>query len=84
MPRTGKIDLRQVIDLKHVIDLEFEEAISLAQAAKVLGRSHPTAYRYSVEGVRGVKLETVRLGKQRLTSMSAIQRFLDRLADVDA
>ena len=73
-----------VIDLKHVIDLQREEPLSLAQAGKVLGRSHPTIYRYCVEGVRGVKLPTIRLGKARLTSISAIQSFLDRLADVEA
>ena len=68
--------------MTRVIDLATEEAISLAKAAKVLGKSHPTAYRYSTSGINGIRLETVRLGKARLTSMSAIQRFLDRLADV--
>ena len=75
--------MTHVIDLKHVIDLQREEPLSLAQAAKVLGRSHPTTYRYAVQGVRGVKLATVRLGKARITSISAIQSFLDRLADVE-
>ena len=73
--------LKQFRELERVIDLQREEPLSLAQAGKILGRSHATAYRYSVEGVRGVRLETVRLGKARLTSVSAIQRFLDRLAD---
>jgi predicted DNA-binding transcriptional regulator AlpA len=67
--------------MTRVIDLASEQPISLAQAAKVLGRSHPTIYRYSTSGVRGVQLETVRLGKQRLTCMAAIQRFLDRLSE---
>jgi hypothetical protein len=70
--------------MPHVIDLAQEQPLSLAQAGKVLGRSHPTVYRYCVEGVRGVRLETVRLGKARLTSVSAVQRFLDRLAEVEA
>ena len=65
----------------HVIDLQREEALSLYQAGKVLKKSHPSVFRYCTTGIRGVRLETVRLGKQRLTSMSAIQRFLDRLAD---
>ena len=68
----------------HVIDLEREEALSLHQAGKKLKKSHPTAFRYSTTGCRGVILETVKLGKQRLTSLSAIQRFLDRLAEVEA
>ena len=70
--------------MTHVIDLKHEEPLSLAQAGKILGKSHPTIYRYCVEGVRGVKLPTIRLGKARLTSISAIQSFLDRLADVEA
>jgi hypothetical protein len=73
--------MTQVIDLKHVIDLQREEPLSLAQAAKVLKKSHPSVFRYCTTGIRGVRLETVRLGKQRLTSVSAIQRFLDRLAE---
>ncbi len=67
--------------MARIIDLSNEEPISLAQAAKVLGRSHPTIYRYSTSGVRGIQLETVRLGKQRLTCMAAIQRFLDALSE---
>ena len=67
----------------HVIDLAREEALSLYQAGKVLRKSHPSVFRYCTTGIRGVRLETVRLGKQRLTSMSAIQRFLDRLSADD-
>ena len=70
--------------MPHVIDLSREQPLSLAQAAKILGRSHPTIYRYCVEGVRGVRLETVRLGKARITSIGSIQSFLDRLAEVEA
>jgi hypothetical protein len=76
--------LKQFRELEHVIDLQREEPKSLAQAGKILSKSHPTVFRYSTTGCRGVVLETVKLGKQRLTSMSAIQRFLDRLADVEA
>ncbi len=38
-----------------------------------------TAYRHALEGVRGVKLEVVRVGGKLYTSRAAIQRFLDRL-----
>ena len=67
-----------------VIDLASEEPLSLAQVAKILRKSHPSVFRYATSGIRGVRLETIRLGKQRLTSMSAVQRFLDKLVDDDA
>jgi predicted DNA-binding transcriptional regulator AlpA len=75
---TNVIDLAQ----DHVIDLAQEQPLTLHQASRVLSKSHPTIYRYATTGCRGVRLETIRLGKQRLTSLSSIQRFLDRLADV--
>jgi hypothetical protein len=34
-----------------------------------------TAYRWSLNGVRGVKLETVQIGGARYTSLEALQRF---------
>ena len=67
-----------------VIDLSQELPISLYKGGKILSKSHPTMFRYATTGCRGVILETVKLGKQRLTSLSAIQRFLDRLAEVEA
>ena len=70
-------------EMTRVIDLSTEAVFSLSQAGKILHKSHPSVYRYAVDGVRGIKLETVLLGKARLTSLGAIQRFLDRLADAE-
>ena len=40
-------------------------------------RPHPsTVYRWRLAGVRGVRLETVRCGGRRLTSIEAVRRFL--------
>ena len=45
---------------------------------KVTGqRPHPTTvHRSRLRGVGGVKLETVRCGGRRLTSLEAVQRFI--------
>jgi hypothetical protein len=69
-----------------MIDLNQEPLISIAEAARLRppGRSgrptHPsTVYRWIGVGVRGVKLEAVRLGGSLYTSREAIQRFGERL-----
>lgn len=72
--------VKQFRELDHVIDLSEEEPMSLHQAAQVLRKSHPTVFRYATSGIGGVRLPTVKLGKQRLTSLSSIQYFLDQLA----
>ena len=38
-----------------------------------------TVYRWAQRGVRGVKLETVRVGVRLCTSERAIERFIERL-----
>lgn len=69
--------------MPRIIDLAQEEPLSLNQAREYLPGhpSHCTVYRYTVDGIGGVRLETVRLGRRRFTSVSAIQRFLDALAE---
>jgi hypothetical protein len=69
-----------------MIDLRTETLISLAQAARLLppGRNGKTTHistlmRWINPGVRGVRLEAVRLGGRWLTSAAALQRFADRL-----
>ncbi|MEO2036277.1 MAG: DUF1580 domain-containing protein [Planctomycetaceae bacterium] len=68
-----------------VINLSTERPLSLYQARTILPGepSHPTVFRYCTSGIRGVVLETVKVGKGRYTSKSAIQRFLDRLAETE-
>ena len=69
-----------------MIDISREQLISLAQAAKLrpCGRRgrplHPaTMYRWISRGIRGVRLEFIRLGGTLYTSREAMQRFADRL-----
>ena len=39
-----------------------------------------TLYRWSAKGIRGVRLETIRVGGSLCTSVQALQRFFDRLS----
>jgi HEAT repeat protein len=64
-----------------------EELLTLSQAAKALpavGGSRPhtsTLWRWSRKGVKGVRLETRRLGGRIFTSREALERFATALAD---
>ena len=71
-----------------MIDLNAETVISLSQAAKHpalprrRGGKRPhvsTLYRWSRQGCGGIRLETIRFGATRCTSLEAIQRFANRL-----
>jgi hypothetical protein len=65
-----------------------EQLITLADYTRIRppgrrgARMHiRTAYRHALEGVRGIKLETVQIGGRLFTSREAIARFAARLAD---
>lgn len=62
------------------IDIDREELLSLAQAThRIPGR--PTIrslWRWVNHGVGGQRLETIKCGSRRFTSMEAIRRFIDR------
>jgi len=71
-----------------MIDIKDEEVLTLAQVAKlkVLPRRRngrrphvATFYRWATTGIRGVKLEVIRVGGTLCTSTEAVQRFCDRL-----
>ena len=69
-----------------MISISEEKLISLAEACSLLPRrpsgrqTHPgTIHRWASSGVRGVKLETIRIGGSLCTSVEALQRFFDRL-----
>lgn len=70
------------------INLQEEVLISLADAAKELPafngkRVHTsTLWRWCIEGVRGIRLEHVRVGGRICTSVEALSRFTNRLAEV--
>jgi len=69
-----------------MIDLKSEALLTMAQAARLrpLGRggrpTHPsTIYRWISRGVRGFRLEGIRLGGTLYTSREALQRFAEKL-----
>lgn len=57
-----------------------EDIVSMSDAAKLFpgGVSVASIYRWADRGVKGVKLETVRYGSKRQTSVQAVHRFLSR------
>jgi hypothetical protein len=74
-----------------MIDLLRENSISLTEAAGLVPpgrRGRPThlstLLRWIKPGVRGVRLEAVRLGGRWVTSREALQRFADRLTAAQA
>jgi hypothetical protein len=67
------------------IDLQNETLLTFSEAsARVPGRvSVQTLHRWRLRGVRGVKLESCKVGGKRITSAEALQRFSDRLSGDD-
>ena len=71
------------------IDLTKEQLLSLTDAARALPaidgrRPHiSTIWRWIRRGVRGVRLEHLRLGHRVCTSREALNRFAQRLAEAD-
>ena len=69
-----------------MIDLAAETTIPLSDAPKHLPakngkRIHlATVYRWIMRGVQGVKLESLKVGGGRVTSVEALQRFAERLS----
>ena len=73
-----------------MIKLSTERVISLSQACRHLPRrrgvrpTHPaTVYRWARHGLRGVLLESIRVGGTLCASAEALQRFCDRLSSRD-
>ncbi len=71
-----------------MIDLANEKLLTFQEAAEWLprrGRGNKVAlstlWRWAKWGVYGVRLETTRVGRAPVTSIEALQRFGNRLAD---
>jgi hypothetical protein len=67
------------------INVLTEQTVTLTQAAKLLPRLRgdrkvhvSTLHRWIKRGVRGVRLESAKIGRTCVTSREAIQRFVDR------
>lgn len=69
-----------------MIDLDHELIWGLKEAAENFpggAVSYETVRRWATSGIRGVKLEAVRVGGRRKTSREACQRFIERLTATD-
>ena len=72
------------------IDITTEQVLTLRDAAKLLPRRRrgrkphfSTLWRWATRGLRGVRLETIRIGNCLCTSHEALQRFFDLLSAED-
>ena len=70
-----------------IIDCQKERLITFNEAARFLPKSsRPNAstwWRWYARGWHGIRLETVRAGKRRLTSAAAVQRFLAAVTAIE-
>jgi len=71
-----------------MIDISTEEVLTFSEACKRIpsrrrGKAPniATLYRWTNQGIRGVRLEYVMVGGTRCTSVEALQRFFDRLTE---
>jgi hypothetical protein len=70
-----------MIELHETI-LTFQDACHRLPRRRAGRKTHPhTLYRWSSVGLYGVKLETIQIGGNRCTSLEALQRFFDQLAE---
>ena len=67
-----------------MIDIAKEKLITLSEATKYVPRrrkgkkAHPaTLYRWAARGLRGVRLETIRIGGSLCTSQEKLQLFFN-------
>jgi hypothetical protein len=65
-----------------------EEVLTFAQAAKILPRRRSgkkthvcTLYRWATCGIKGIILETIKIGGTTCTSREALQRFFEALSE---
>ena len=74
-----------------MIDIAKEQVVTLADATAYVPRrrkgkrpAKSTLYRWTENGVNGVRLEFLQCGSTRCTSVEALQRFLERLTISEA
>ena len=67
----------------HTVSILDEDTLTLTQAAQSLGVSAASTWRWARGGIRGVRLDYIRMGRRILTSREALQRFADELTAKD-
>ena len=71
-----------------MIDITSEEVILLREASELLPKRQgkkvhvATLYRWAKDGIRGVKLESLKVGGQACTSVEAVTRFVENTNNV--
>ena len=67
-----------------------ETMVTLTQATKMVPSRRPgkapevsTLHRWATRGLRGVRLETIKVGGARMTSREALERFFQALTQLD-
>ena len=66
-----------------MIDVRIEKPFSFASICE-LHPTHPsvqTQWRWALKGLRGIRLETAKIGGRRYTTFEAIDRFAARLTE---
>lgn len=72
-----------------MVNLAIEQRLTLHQVAAMLpgNRNKPLSYttvwRWVKQGVRGVRLEAAPMGGRWVTNLDAVQRFSERLAQLN-
>lgn len=73
-----------------MIDLSSEQVLSLKEAARRLPRQAngkkvhvSTLHRWCSRGLKGVRLESLKLGGRLVTSVEALQRFAERCSTAE-
>ena len=62
--------------MTELAQLRKEDRISLAQAARSVGVNPSTVWRWTLNGVRGVRLSSFNIGAKRWTTTEEVDRFV--------
>lgn len=67
-----------------MLDLNEEKPFNFSTISKQhpIRPSVPTLWRWALRGLRGVRLETIKVGGRRYTTFEAIDRFASRLTEL--
>jgi transposase len=66
-----------------MLDLINEQPISFHDVAENQNVDLSTVWRWSQKGYRGIRLESARQGGKRVTTLSAVQIFLERINEAN-